>query len=512
MKKLRLISFVLILILLITGCGGNKIGAQSTGENLKEDKGTFVIPEQAEENKVALPVLVAPNKAELSCGTYYSNISYERLVSYLEELKVGGWECINCEENYTKIVEEITDLMLTDGENLLQLVISLESKEETNQNSVMVRLDQGISGADIKAREGALNKEEAKSKIEPILDEMVRNGELSKEKREVIGLLELYIEDSYEKMGLQAFAVVSATGITGQFLICKDSVLNVMSDLGRSVVADLDQNGEYELLDMFGFGSGIYRITLTAYEYSNPIYFSSLTKVLHIKYQNVFVPNAGYAELDFKKVDDNKVLLIGSDMEYGEIMIDESYLIPKDRESFPFKEWRASYDQKQLLDINKTIPEHPPKIDILIDGQSIEYQIQQIKWDGIDETVKSSEKIFSELIDSEKMIPTYKLNHTIESSSSSVQLDFGEFIPDSIRVEDMMLNDGGGIRYGNKLILEREVEIIDDRKVQFALVQHMAYYLSSNSVDYEKDWYRLFRIYCIWQDKECVYHILINTV
>jgi hypothetical protein len=48
-------------------------------------------------------------------------------------------------------------------------------------------------------------------------------------------------------------------------------------------------------------------------------------------------------------------------------------------------------------------------------------------------------------------------------------------------------------------------------QVKICLQQHMSYYLSSNSKDYERDWLRLFRVVCKWSYNECTYAFLMNT-
>jgi hypothetical protein len=180
-------------------------------------------------------------------------------------------------------------------------------------------------------------------------------------------------------------------------------------------------------------------------------------------------------------------------------------------EEFPYDEWDYYYNQDILMNIEKIIPDSPPDIMISIEGNALDYTVKETKWGGSEKEYTISDA-YHEITDKDRFIPTYNLGNVIEIEfARSVIIDFGSSIPDSIQVYDAMLNENGGIRYGERLIEKRTVKIMDDSQVQFNLRQHMSYFLSSNSEDYKRDWYRLFRIVCTWGEKECVYAILINT-
>ncbi len=550
-KALCLFTSVLFLLYMLIGMALTSCGRKEepTG-NIASGKETSTASEAASSEEKTLPAgdssfsdllpkPVADNEADWGCGLYYSSISYEAICDYLSALKNEGWYLTedpntefagkgtqnnsgrlhllsSCERPMvTELPVGISRLQLSDGQNLLQLLITIESKEAALNNSVLARSEEGISASYVYMREEALTKAEALALLQPEIDRLARENNLYAAKGEVIGLFEIFIRDSYEKMGLQAYAAITDRGVVGSFLLCRGRTLSIIGYLTESCVADLDGNGSYELLDLAGYGSGIYRIELSIYEYGTPIYFSSLTKVLYKKYGNCFVPEKGYGVLKFLKQNDSEVRLIGMDMEsgrdidYGRLVLDGYYSAPEKLEQFPYQQWKDAFDQSRLSAINKIIPEDAPEITLSIDGRKLDYIITKTKWDGYTESYDSS-VIFQELTEKAKPNPIYRVSSGTEAAYQ-IEIDFGSSIPDTIRVQDMMLDDNGNSRYGSKPILEREVEILDDSRVQFGLVQHMAYYLSSHSKDYEKSWNRLFHVICTWEKNEAVYSFLVNT-
>ena len=477
-----------------------------------------------------VPEPASDYKTDWGCGIYFSSISYEEVEDYLNRLKEEGWYAFmdpNLGISFNTIlsssekpaVTEVpagnTQLLLSDGENLLQLLITIDSKSSAMNNSMLIRLEEGVSDAYVIGRKDALSKLDALRLIQPEVDKMSQERKLSVTKAKITGLFEVFIKDAYEMMGLQAYTAISDTGVTGSFLISKGSVLPVIGYLKDACVADIDGNGRYELLDLFGFGSGIYRIELNIYEYSNPIIFSSLTEILHRKYSNCFIPVKGYAELRFLKLSDSEVRLIGIDIDngketdYGKIKIKDYSPVPERLEGFPFKQWKDTYDQSRLSGIDKKIPEKAPEIIVSIDGRSMDYSVTKTIWDGKKENYNTS-GLFRQILGKGSFVPTYCVGGITEVVHT-IEINFGDSMPDTIKVKDAMMMENGKIRYGEKQIMDRDIEILDDSRVQFGLMQHMSYYLSSNLEDYEKDWYRLFHVICTWGDNEAVYTFVINT-
>ncbi len=453
-----------------------------------------------------LPEPASVYEVDWDSGTYYSDISFVNIEEYLARLETEGYKEINkTVAADTELKEGNTQRMLSNGKELLQLLITVGSKDNSMVNSILIRREKGITADMMNGRVGAISREEAQKLIQSEMDRMVESGELPVARGKITGLFEIFLMEAFEKMGLQAYTAISEYGDSGCFLICNEEVLPVIGNLKDTCVADLDGNGCYELLDLFGWGFGIYRIELSAYEFSNPIYFSSLTKVLHRKYYNCFVPNQGYGTLKFHKVSDSEVRLAGDKSDFGKLIIKDSYLLPENTQDFPFRQWKDVYDQSRLTEVDKKLPGRAPEIVVSVDGRSLDYLTLETKWDGKENSYNTS-KQFQTLLDQDAFLPTYGVG-----AGHYVELDFGESIPDTIQVMDAMMEDSGGIRYGSKNVMDREVEIIDNSRVRFALTQHIAYYLSSYSVDYEKDWYRLFHVICTWGEQEAVYTFVLNT-
>ncbi len=476
-----------------------------------------------------LPDLAEVHEAVWGSGIYYISMSYGEIEDYLVRLEEKGWyyavdpELQSLSETsfsrkgpaVRELPIGVTPLTFTDGRNLLQLLITIESKSSSLNNDIMVYWSEGITASYVTERKGALTKEEALPLIQAEVDSLVQEDQLSITKERIIGLFELFIEDAYEKMEIQAFTAISETGVAGSFLLAKGKVLPVAGFLEETCVADLDGNGRYELLDLYGFGSGIYRIVLSAYEYSNPSYFSSLTEILHRTYGNTFIPKHGYGELKFLKRSDTEVGLIGVDYElgvetdYGNIVFEDNAPVPEKIEEFPYEQWRFTFGQSQLPENNQRIPKEVPEVILSIDGRGLDYLVTETKWNG-KETGYDTTSLFRMLLGEGNFLPTYRIGGEA-GSEQRIEINFGDSIPDSIQVKDALMEENGSIRYGSRHMVDREVEMIDDSRVQFGLVQHTAYFLSSYLGDYEKDWYRLFHVICTWGDQEAVYTFVINT-
>ncbi|MHB8129724.1 MAG: hypothetical protein ACYDEX_12075 [Mobilitalea sp.] len=545
MKRILRLGLIIFMFILLTGCGtkisdksGNSNTKGTNTDNSRIDRSDIessyvdnskIVNSDIEsgynfssvsnlnltiKNTFPSPTPASNGNTDWECGTFYSDISKENLETYLQQLMEDGWKDMQGNNISTEVANGTSEYTLSKGNNLLQIMTFLMDTEVSMCNSILIKLDENIAISDTRNRKEALSKSEAQNKIQDTIKQMEDSGEIPSTKRDVTGVFEIFIDDAFDKMNLQAFAAISDNGFSGCFLIRKNVVSYVPGNLDNTCVADIDVDGKYELIDLIGLYLGIFRYQLTAYDFVNPIYFSSLTEILHKKFDNCFVPNKGYAELLLKKVDNTTVKLVGDGMEYGNLITNDSTLVVENMEDFPFEEWSRAYDQSLLLDVNKKTPSVPPEILISIDGLGVDYEARKTQWNR--ETFEFKTKdAFTTIIDKEKFIPTFSLDgwgDIIEDANRrSVTINFGDYIPDSIQVYDAMLTEQGGIRYGDKQNMERTVKILDGSSVQFGLEQHMAFYLSSNSLDYEKDWYRMFRIVCKWGANECVYVFMINT-
>ncbi|OPZ85509.1 MAG: hypothetical protein BWY74_03892 [Firmicutes bacterium ADurb.Bin419] len=491
MKKIMILVLITFLTGFLAACG-------TKAENTSSEPEVFaqIIPEPA-----------SNNSCEWECGTYYSDISVSAIKSYLQELKKAGWEDVEGNELSVEVQKGTTQYMLTKGSSILQIMMILNDiNEGIYNNSVLVKLDNNLPVSYITSRMGAIQKNEALKKIQPAVDSMAQTDEFVAARKDIIGLFEVFMEDAYEKSNIQAFSAISDHGFTGCFLLCNNSVVYVPGGLDNTCVADIDKDDNYELLVLNQtYHSDIYAMDLYAYKYYTPAFSSSSVKGLHVAYQNRFVPKFGYPELSFKKLSDTEVTLVSTNTDYGILKIDGTSLVVENTRAFPFKQWSDTYDQDKLIKLHKEIPKDPPPINISIGGQNLDYIVQTTQWNG---TENKNDNAYGEIMRRNYSIPTFTIN---DKGIKSVRVDFGDCIPDSIKVSDSMLDNNGNNRYTDKEIMDRAVKIIDNSRVEFQLEQHIAYYLSSNMEDYKKDWYRLFKITCVWGKNECEYSFLINT-
>jgi hypothetical protein len=518
---MKLFLQIAITLLVVVGCGvmlysfssDTDLKTSNTKKSVTNESGTKVTNEMDTNtfNQLDLPIPTSNASVDWECGTYYSDISVENMELYLQLLGESGWKGMQGEPISTEVVEGTTQYCLFKGDELLQIMISLKDKEVAICNSILVRLEKNVSLLEIQNRRDALTKDEALDKIQDNLTELLKQGEIPYSKGSVIGVFEIYLEDAYDKLQLQAYAAISDSGFTGCFLIRRGIVSYVNGNLSNACIVDIDGDGKYEIVDLYAtWISGIYKIELSAYEYHTPIFFSSNTQILQRKYYNSFVSEQGYEELHLEKVDDTTVKLTGA-LAYGTIEVEGTSLVVEAKKEFPFTEWAVSYDQSQLVDLEKEIPTTPPPITITMEGLSLDYVVSKTKWDTVNHEFITANAL-KKILEKTPFIPTIKLTGTsIQESNKTMVINFGNCMPDSIKVYDAMLDDQGGVRYGDKLIMEQAVKILDDSRVSFDIRQHVAYFLSSYSGDYEKDWRRLFRVECRWGEKECSYAVLINT-
>jgi hypothetical protein len=517
---------------MFTGCGtkvskenaGNQVSEKNYGSGINQEVQDLLDNEASEEalsdkigtgevtEKAKTPEPASNYGVQWECGTYYSDISYPNLQAYLKKLQEDGWNDFYGKEVSQEIESGVSELMLVRDQELLQALVFLNNKEESMNNSILVRKDSSLDIDNIRTRVNTLTKEEAAVKISQYAENAVSSGEIPYPLKPLTGVFEIFIEGAYDKLEMQAYAAVSDTGYYGCYLIRRGVVSYVGGDLSKACIADIDKDGKFELMDLYSaWDSGITKYNLMAYEYINPIYFNSLTEILQVKYSNCFVPKGEYEDLSFEKIDGTTVRLYSSNKDYGNILIEGIALKLNNMEEFPFDQWSTYYDQDILKNMEKTIPTAPPEIGISIDGTDIGYAVKETNWNGT-EAEYTVEDAYKEIMNQGRFIPTFKLSNMIEVEvTRPVVIDFGSSIPDSVLIYDAMLDSDGSIRYNENLIQKQIFKIVDNSHIQFDLTQHMTYYLSSNTGDYQRDWYRLFRLVCTWGDKECTYAFLINT-
>ncbi len=148
-------------------------------------------------------------------------------------------------------------------------------------------------------------------------------------------------------------------------------------------------------------------------------------------------------------------------------------------------------------------PNEPPNISITIDDQEVDYVIGKNIWNG---AIYDRQDTFIVILEEGSNItPPY-----VELGKRAV-IDFGNYPPDTLKIQDYILNENGHSKYTYREILEITPKI-KKGKVSFDIGQHWAASLSSNSADYEKGAViRGFRITCSWNDNACEYAFIIKT-
>lgn len=493
-----LAALIAMIVLVSIGCG-----IKVLKENPKNDpKGD---PGDALETTINIPQPDSLNQVDWECGTYYSDISAKQIEAYLQKLKEDGWKSLDGTEMIFQVAKGVSLFQFYKENCLLQMIIRIEDRENAMVNSILVRQDQDISIEEVRDLQNETTLDEAMTKIQSNVDDLVKEKLIPTARGNIIGIFEIFIDNAYEKMGIQAYAAVSEYGFSGCFLIHQGITSYVEGNLENACIADIDTDGAYELVDLFSdWNKGIQRINMIAYEYTAPDMLGLRIELLQRKYENCFVPKSGYEVLKLKKEDETTIRVIDEAKDYGKLRAEGSSLQVEDGEAFPFEVWSTSYDQKLLLDFDKVMPETPPEVVISVDRLSLDYIVQEGELTIAD--------AFKEIKAREQFIPTFHLGgFSMMEVSKRIRINFGNSIPDSILVYDAMLNENGSVRYGEKHIEEQAVKILDSSNIEFNLKQQMSYYLSSNMEDYERDWYRLFRVVCRWGEMEATYAFLVNT-
>lgn len=369
--KLSLLLLILVFIISLCSCsnGDNKV-------TLKDDSkvvatvGDVSITQQQLDNKKMETAYSGQEKVFSDIEVLDDIINGKLLLIKAKEFKIkvsddevkdSYQEILKCMSYVPPVKDNMKKIDKKTLEGLRNVFIIQKTKEKLGSDidQTLKQLRQQVK---IKYynREGAVSKEQALEMIQPVIDSLVEEEVISVPDSTATNLLELYIDDAFEKMGLQAFAAIGEQDFIGNFLVIGDEVCYAFGPLDNTCVADIDRDGVYELLDILGFGSGIYRIELTAYKLAVPVWSSSFKKELHEVDNECFVPNMGYDELIFEKVDDYAVKLWGVEWvdvdsqttilkkttDYGLLQSNGSdFFILEDYDNFPFKSWSSLYDQ-----------------------------------------------------------------------------------------------------------------------------------------------------------------------
>ncbi len=511
--RLGIGAVILMLILYTVVCyiliDNNKVSEEEVASAVKKSDQEVLIARE-ENLPTDIPVPGSEYQVDWECGTYYSNISKDAIETYLLTLKNAGWEDFKAEEQSIKVVNGTSTYRFVKDDMILQMIVSLEG-EFPLCNSILLRVDDGINVEELNRRKAAVDVVNVREMIQTAIDYKVKEGELPAARQNIEGIFEIYIPNAYDKLELQAFAAISNPGVIGCFLVRKGVVSYVEGNLANAIIADIDQDGSEELVDLYStWEAGLFKNFLIAYEYLNPISFSSYTEIPVKKYSNCFVPAGDYERLTLLRKD-GEIRLLGEYTDYGTLVVKEQSIILQDMEHFPYDEWATTYDQSLLTKNEKKLPAEPPEVIVTIDGIGLDYVVHKTSWNG-EESDFTKEMAFDEILAKDEFLPKVFLgSFGTEAPERTIIMDFGDSIPDTIQISDFLLDEKGAQRFGGKLGLEQTAKILDSSRVSFPLAQHMSLYLSSNSRDYDRDWRRLFLITCRFGERECVYAVLLNT-
>lgn len=384
-------------------------------------------------------------------------------------------------------------------ENIEQENIEQENAEQENieqENTEQENTEQESTGVDPMSVEypEKRSEEEILQMIKDYEEEQSNTSTKDLNTKPTVSVTECNIPELYEKTGIQAYFAYTEEGMgNGSYLIYEDEVCPITDSLEHTCIADIDQNGTYELLSLWGFGSGIYRIQLNVYQYGNPIYFSGPKKIVHLNYSNWFIPNHGYGSLKFNKMSDTEVHLVDGDTntDYGKLIVQKDLprIVPKNMEIFPYEEWS-----------------YTPALIVTVGDIEIVNHLTLTDWNGVKEEPVS----FAELMNEE--IPMFTCKEG-EKILNEVKLSFaGLDTPTSIVVKDYLINENGSTLYTSKVVIERQAEQREDGNYYFPLDHHWALFLSSHSSSYTKPAFRGFRISCEFgEGRSCEYAFVLST-
>lgn len=322
MKKIP--AIIIAMIFLITGCSN-----KTTPNNYSSSNNSSTVISFGTETtweKIMPSSILKPKTANLFVADgdllYCYGIDDKAFADYMETLKSNGYRQIGPQDSidYSFIKDNI--------------LLSITKQTFSGNGGNHIRLSYKIIRTDTDLIIGEINSEQAKEKIIKYLKTITDKNDFlyGKEAGEII---QINIKDAWEKMNLQAF---QAYGI-GCFLIKGNDIGYSFDYLDDACVVDIDNDKEYELVNIFGWGSGIFRYDLTA--------FKGTTFFAH----SVWIPNSGYSELTIQKINDNTVILRGFEYsdtkrvlkeDYGKIITQKSgneyKLMPENINEFPFKE------------------------------------------------------------------------------------------------------------------------------------------------------------------------------
>ena len=265
--------------------------------------------------------------------------------SFKATLKNSGWV-----SHYKTDIREI----YVRGNQILSLTDQSFFSEDKGGGHIRIHYRAGYAET---FRESGITKDDARPLIQAAIDADPSKYE---EGASVTALVELDVPDVFEKAHMQIFTAFGRDICFCNFIVSHDEAIRTFidpfaNDTTSSVcVADIDSDGEYELISLFGWGSGIWRIEIVAYKFGKPPWSDSSDAHIYIAYHNTWFPdyNGDVSCLCMVTLDDGQVRLHGYRFgedgtthygDYGELVPSGSKLVPSQAEYFPFREsWNDS--------------------------------------------------------------------------------------------------------------------------------------------------------------------------
>lgn len=193
---------------------------------------------------------------------------------------------------------------------------------------------------------------------------------------------------------------------------------------------------------------------------------------------------------------------------YGEVYYiyekNGKYYVEKPYQSVDEITAESYYKIKQVCSDDKNVNMLvPPKISITTAGTEINYVVGLSQWNN---AIYDREGTFQTIMQgkSKTDLPYIKLNQEF-------QIAFNGTAPDSVKLEDYILQPNGNARYSEREVQTIPIELKNGQG-SFVLNANPAAFLSSASSDYEPGAsIRGFRLTCQWGKNECEYAFIIRS-
>lgn len=156
---------------------------------------------------------------------------------------------------------------------------------------------------------------------------------------------------------------------------------------------------------------------------------------------------------------------------------------------------------KSWFDSQPFSMQEPPPITVTIGDRQIDYISEKNRWDGIQYDREGTFQILARKSQTNR-IPYIKAGETCT-------ITFINYPPDKFTISDILINDKGNYRYGEKGIINIPVELTNG-KCTFEIGKHMASGLDSTYFKGKTD-IRGFLITASWGENECEYGFVIKT-